>query len=48
MALLVGVPEMAGVVLGWQLARRLPARALAAALAASLIALAPYLVWRSG
>ncbi len=48
MALLVGVPEMAGVVLGWQLARRLPARALAAALAAGLIALAPYLVWRSG
>ncbi len=47
MAVLVGVPEMVGVVLGWQLARRLPAPVLAAALAAGLIALAPYLVWRS-
>ena len=48
MAVLVGVPEMVGVVLGWQLARRLPARALGAALAGGLLALAPYLVWRSG
>ncbi|GAA4496752.1 sulfite exporter TauE/SafE family protein [Actinoallomurus oryzae] len=43
LAALVGVPELAGVLLGWVIARRLPARTLKYALIASLIGLAPYL-----
>jgi uncharacterized membrane protein YfcA len=43
LAALVGVPELAGVLLGWVIARRLPAHALKYALVVSLIGLAPYL-----
>ncbi|GAA2793220.1 sulfite exporter TauE/SafE family protein [Saccharopolyspora taberi] len=43
LALLVGVPELCGVVLGWKLARAVPARRLTCALIVSLLALAPYL-----
>lgn len=43
LAALVGVPELAGVLLGWMIARRLPARTLKYALIVSLIGLAPYL-----
>jgi uncharacterized membrane protein YfcA len=43
LAALVGVPELAGVLLGWVLARRLPTRSLKYALITSLVCLAPYL-----
>lgn len=43
LAAVVGVPELAGVVLGWILARRLPTRTLKYALIISLVCLAPYL-----
>lgn len=43
LALLVGVPELLGVVLGWMIARRVPTRVLSYALVISLFALAPYL-----
>ncbi|MFB9833779.1 sulfite exporter TauE/SafE family protein [Actinoallomurus acaciae] len=43
LAALVGIPELAGVLLGWVIARRLPARTLKYALIVSLIGLAPYL-----
>lgn len=43
LAALVGVPELAGVLIGWILARRLPTRTLKSALVATLLALAPYL-----
>ena len=43
LALLVGVPELAGVLIGWKLARVLPTRRLTCALIVSLLALAPYL-----
>lgn len=43
LAALVGVPELAGVLVGWAIARALPTRALKVALVASLFALAPYL-----
>lgn len=43
LAALLGVPELAGVVLGWKIARALPTRALTFALIASLLALTPYL-----
>ena len=46
LALLVGVPELAGVVIGWRIAHRVPAHALTLALAVILIALAPYLALR--
>lgn len=44
LAAVVGVPELAGVLAGWVLARALPARVLRFALIAALLALAPYLV----
>ncbi|MBZ6288418.1 sulfite exporter TauE/SafE family protein [Streptomyces olivaceus] len=43
LAALVGVPELAGVLLGWRIARSLPARHLKYALVTTLFALAPYL-----
>ena len=43
LAVLVGVPELAGVLVGWALARALPTRALKVALVSSLLAVAPYL-----
>lgn len=43
LAALVGVPELAGVFLGWLVARMLPTRVLTYALVASLAGLAPYL-----
>ncbi|TDD13932.1 sulfite exporter TauE/SafE family protein, partial [Actinomadura sp. KC06] len=42
LAAVVGVPELAGVVLGWMIARAVPARALTGALVVSLLTLAPY------
>lgn len=43
LAVLIGVPELAGVLLGWKIARSLPTRTLRYALVAALLALAPYL-----
>ena len=43
LAALMGVPEVAGVLIGWVIARALPTRALKYALIAALFALAPYL-----
>lgn len=43
LAALVGVPELAGVVIGWKIAHAVPVRKLKFALAATLLALAPYL-----
>lgn len=45
LAALVGVPELAGVLLGWKIARALPTRSLKNALIITLFALAPYLAW---
>lgn len=45
LAALVGVPELAGVLLGWLIARKLPTRVLTYALVVSLFALAPYLAF---
>jgi uncharacterized membrane protein YfcA len=43
LAALTGVPELAGVLLGWVIARAVPAGALTGSLVVSLFALAPYL-----
>ncbi|MDX3397256.1 sulfite exporter TauE/SafE family protein [Streptomyces violaceoruber] len=43
LAVLVGVPELAGVLLGWRIAHALPTRHLKYALITTLLALAPYL-----
>ncbi len=43
LAALVGIPELAGVLLGWKIARMLPTRTLKYALIVTLLALAPYL-----
>ncbi|MER7053556.1 sulfite exporter TauE/SafE family protein [Streptomyces sp. NPDC000351] len=43
LAVLVGVPELAGVLLGWRIAHALPTRHLKFALIVTLFALAPYL-----
>ena len=43
LAVLVGVPELIGVLLGWKLARMLPTRVLQRALVVALLVLAPYL-----
>lgn len=43
LAALVGIPELVGVVLGWKIAHAVPVRKLKFALAATLLALAPYL-----
>lgn len=48
MALFVGIPEMAGVLIGWRIAHRVPTYRLRYALAAVLIALAPCLALRAG
>jgi hypothetical protein len=42
--MLIGIPELAGVVLGWWVARNVPTTALRYALMISLLALAPYLM----
>ncbi|MFA1547055.1 sulfite exporter TauE/SafE family protein [Actinomadura chokoriensis] len=42
LAALVGVPELAGVLAGWVIARAVPAAALKGALVVCLLALAPY------
>lgn len=46
LAALVGVPELAGVLAGWVIARAVPAAALRGALVVSLLALAPYVALR--
>ncbi|MEU9874540.1 sulfite exporter TauE/SafE family protein [Actinomadura sp. NPDC048021] len=46
LAALVGVPELAGVLAGWVIARAVPAGALKGALVVSLLALAPYVALR--
>lgn len=43
LAALVGIPELAGVLLGWKIAHSLPTRSLTYALIITLFALAPYL-----
>ncbi|HEV7628015.1 MAG TPA: sulfite exporter TauE/SafE family protein [Streptomyces sp.] len=43
LAALVGVPELAGVLIGWKIAHVVPVRKLKYALAGTLLALAPYL-----
>lgn len=43
LALLVGVPEAIGVVIGWKVARSIPTRRLRYALVTALLLLAPYL-----
>lgn len=47
LAVLIGIPELAGVLLGWKLARSLPTRSLKIALVVTLLALAPYLALRT-
>jgi uncharacterized membrane protein YfcA len=47
LALLVGIPELAGVVVGWRLARALPADRLRIALAGALLVVGPYLIVRN-
>ncbi|MBW0105058.1 sulfite exporter TauE/SafE family protein [Pseudonocardia sp. KRD291] len=44
LAVLVGIPELVGVLIGWKIARALPTRSLKYALIITLLALAPYLV----
>lgn len=43
LALLVGVPQLAGVVVGWRIAHRVPSRRLKAVLAVVLVAIGPLL-----
>jgi uncharacterized membrane protein YfcA len=43
LAALVGIPELAGVLLGWRIAHALPTRSLKLALIITLFSLAPYL-----
>ncbi len=43
LAAVVGIPELAGVLVGWKIARALPTRTLTYLLITSLFALAPYL-----
>lgn len=43
---LIGLPELAGVLLGWRIARALPTRTLRLILIAALLGLAPYLALR--
>ncbi|MBA8826516.1 hypothetical protein FHX42_003892 [Saccharopolyspora lacisalsi] len=45
LAVLVGVPELVGVLLGWKIAQAVPARRLKYALATALLLLAPYLAF---
>jgi uncharacterized membrane protein YfcA len=44
LAAVVGLPELAGVLLGWRIAHALPARRLKDAMVIALLALAPYLI----
>ncbi|MHA6630935.1 sulfite exporter TauE/SafE family protein [Pseudonocardia sichuanensis] len=46
LAALVGIPELAGVLIGWKIAHALPTRSLKNALVVTLLALAPYLALR--
>ncbi|SEP01369.1 sulfite exporter TauE/SafE family protein [Amycolatopsis saalfeldensis] len=48
LALVIGLPELAGVLLGWKLARRMPVRRLKIVLIAALLAVAPYLAFHGG
>lgn len=43
LALIVGLPEVAGVAIGWKIARALPSRSLTVLLVVTLLVLAPYL-----
>jgi uncharacterized protein len=43
LAALVGIPELAGVLIGWRIARALPTRTLTRAMVVALLAVAPYL-----
>jgi uncharacterized membrane protein YfcA len=43
LAAVVGVPELCGVLIGWQLARRIPGRRLKRAMIVALLAVAPLL-----
>ncbi|MGZ0152861.1 sulfite exporter TauE/SafE family protein [Kribbella sp. WER1] len=43
LATLIGIPELAGVLIGWRIARSLPTRTLRGAMVVALFALAPYL-----
>ncbi|GAA4538428.1 sulfite exporter TauE/SafE family protein [Amycolatopsis samaneae] len=45
LAALVGIPELAGVLIGWKIARALPTRRLKYVLIATLLAVAPYLAF---
>lgn len=45
-AALIGVPELAGVLIGWRIARSLPTRILRNGMVVALFALAPYLAFR--
>jgi uncharacterized membrane protein YfcA len=47
LAALIGVPELAGVLIGWKIAHAVPARRLKYALAATLLVLAPYLAFHT-
>ncbi|MZD04299.1 TSUP family transporter [Streptomyces sp. SID5785] len=47
LAAVVGVPELAGVLVGWRIAHALPARRLTRALVVCLLVLAPYLAWHA-
>lgn len=47
LAVLVGVPQLAGVVVGWRVAQALPADRLRVALAGVLIVVGPYLILRN-
>lgn len=47
LAALVGIPELAGVLLGWKIAHALPTRSLKYALIITLFTLAPYLALHS-
>ncbi|MGC4942619.1 sulfite exporter TauE/SafE family protein [Kribbella sp. DT2] len=47
LAALIGVPELAGVLVGWRIAHALPTRQLKYALVIALFALAPYLALHS-
>ena len=42
LAVIIGVPELAGVILGWKIAHAVPTRTLKYALIVALLALAPY------
>jgi uncharacterized membrane protein YfcA len=46
LVLLIGLPELVGVIVGWRIARALPTRTLRGILIAVLLVLAPYLALR--